>query len=132
MLSQLPFPRHLRRVVEVAAGHHERLDGTGYPKGLAADQLSTEARMMAIADIFEALTASDRPYKSAKPLSEALRIMARMRDERHIDPDLFEIFVCEGVYLSYAQRFLQPGQIDAVDIDALGLARTQTSTSASV
>ena len=118
MLRKLPFPRHLQRVPEIAAAHHEKLDGTGYPKGLVAAQLAPEARMLAIADIFEALTASDRPYKPGHKLSRALSIMAGMRDQRHIDADLFELFLRSGVYLDYARRFMRPEQIDAVDIEA--------------
>lgn len=116
MLSQLPFPKHLRTVPELAAGHHEKMDGTGYPKRLSGDDMSPQARMMAIADIFEALTAVDRPYKAGKTLSQALRIMAQMVVERHIDPELFELFLRSGVYRDYAERFLRPEQIDAVDL----------------
>jgi len=116
MLSQLPFPKHLRDVPEIAGGHHERLDGTGYPKRLRGEELSLQARMMAIADIFEALTARDRPYKKGKTLSEAIEIMARMRRERHIDSELFELFLTSGVYRRYAERFLHPAQIDEVNI----------------
>jgi HD-GYP domain-containing protein (c-di-GMP phosphodiesterase class II) len=115
MLSRLPLPRHLSQVVEIAGGHHEKMDGTGYPRRLRRDQMSWPARMMAIADIFEALTAADRPYKKGKPLSEALAIMARMRDEAHIDPDIFELFLSAGVYRTYAERYLRPEQIDAID-----------------
>ncbi len=117
MLSQLPFPKHLRSVPEIAGGHHEKMDGTGYPKGLTREQMSPVARMMAIADIFEALTAGDRPYKQGKTLSEALKIMSFMNKDRHIDPDLFELFLRSGVYLEYARRFIRPEQIDEVDID---------------
>ncbi len=119
MLSQLPFPKHLRSVPEIAGGHHERLDGTGYPKQLSAEDLSPQARMMAIADIFEALTARDRPYKKGKTLSEALRIMAKMREDRHIDGELFDLFLSAGVYRAYAERFLHPSQIDQVDVAGL-------------
>jgi HD-GYP domain-containing protein (c-di-GMP phosphodiesterase class II) len=115
MLAQLPFPKGLRRVPEYAGGHHEKMDGTGFPRGLRREQMSIPARMMAIADIFEALTAADRPYKKAKTLSDSMAIMARMRDAGHIDPELFELFVTSGVYLEYARRFLKPEQIDAVD-----------------
>jgi HD-GYP domain-containing protein (c-di-GMP phosphodiesterase class II) len=107
----------LRRVPEIAGGHHEKMDGAGYPKRLRREQMSLPARMMAIADIFEALTAIDRPYKSGKTLSEALRIMARMCEDQHIDPELFELFLRSGVYRQYAERFLQPQQIDAVRIE---------------
>lgn len=119
MLSHLPFPRHLREVPEIAGGHHEKMDGTGYPRGLTGEQMSPVARMMAIADIFEALTAADRPYKPAKSLSESLSIMARMRRDRHIDAELFELFLRSGTHLRYAERFLRPEQIDEVDIEAL-------------
>ncbi|MCX4219454.1 MULTISPECIES: HD domain-containing phosphohydrolase [Pseudomonas] len=115
MLSHLPFPGHLNSVAEIAGGHHEKMDGTGYPKRLKREDMSLPARMMAIADIFEALTAADRPYKKAKSLSEALGIMATMCREAHIDAELFGLFVRDGVYLQYATRFLDPRQIDAVD-----------------
>ncbi|UVS85779.1 HD domain-containing protein [Burkholderia glumae] len=116
MLSQLPFPRHLRNVPEIAGGHHEKIDGTGYPKGLRGDQMSPLARMMAIADIFEALTAGDRPYKRGKTLSEAISIMAAMQQAQHIDAGLFALFLRSGVYLDYARRFMSPEQIDEVDL----------------
>ena len=119
MLALLPFPKGLRRVPEYAGGHHEKMDGTGYPRGLRRDQMSIPARMMAIADIFEALTAADRPYKKAKPLSVAMKIMSTMKNDNHIDPDLFELFVETGVYREYAEKFLPPDQIDGVDHDAL-------------
>ncbi|MFT6579718.1 MAG: hypothetical protein ACJAU6_000135 [Alphaproteobacteria bacterium] len=116
MLEQLPFPKHLKRVPEIAGGHHEKMDGTGYPNGLTRDQMSWPARMMAIADIFEALTASDRPYKKAKKLSDCLQIMCFMKKDAHIDPDLFDLFLTSGVWREYADLFLDPAQIDAVDI----------------
>jgi hypothetical protein len=118
MLSRLPFPRHLRKVPEIAGGHHEKLDGTGYPRQLTHADLSVPARMVAIADIFEALTAADRPYKKGKTLAEAIRIMDAMRRDRHIDPDLFELFLTSGVYRRYAERYVRPSQIDDVDIAA--------------
>ncbi|MEI7638495.1 MAG: HD domain-containing phosphohydrolase [Syntrophus sp. (in: bacteria)] len=117
MLSQLPFPKHLKHVPEIAGGHHETMDGRGYPRRLRRDEMSTTARIMAIADIFEALTAVDRPYKHGKTLSEALRIMGSMKNDGHVDPVLFELFLRSGVYLRYAERFLQPEQIDAVNVD---------------
>ena len=116
MLEGLPFPPHLRRVAEYAGGHHEKMDGTGYPRGLKREHMSIPARVMAIADIFEALTAADRPYKPAKKLSEALKIMGFMVKDRHIDRDLFRLFLNSGVYKEYAERFLRPDQIDDVDI----------------
>lgn len=114
MLSQLPFPKHLRQVPELAGGHHEKMDGSGYPRRLHGEEMSTVARMMAIADIFEALTAVDRPYKKGKTLSETMAIMARMKQEGHIDPELFDLFLTSGVYRDYAERYLRPEQIDAV------------------
>ncbi|MCJ8206514.1 HD domain-containing phosphohydrolase [Pseudomonas sp. RGM2987] len=119
MLSQLPFPSHLDNVAEIAGGHHEKMDGSGYPKRLKREQMSLPARMMAIADIFEALTAADRPYKKAKKLSEALGIMATMCRDAHIDPELFELFIEERIYLRYAEQFLDPQQIDEVDPHSL-------------
>jgi HD-GYP domain-containing protein (c-di-GMP phosphodiesterase class II) len=115
MLESLPFPKQLKNVPEYAAGHHERMDGEGYPRGLTREQMSIPARIMAIADIFEALSAQDRPYKRGKPLSECLRIMGQMKADNHIDSDLFDIFVRERVYLDYAHRFLDPEQIDEID-----------------
>ncbi len=114
MLEALPWPKHLKNVPEYAGGHHERMDGKGYPKGLVREQMSVQARVMGIADIFEALTARDRPYKHGMKLSEAMRILENFRNNGHIDPDLFEVFVQQKVYLKYAQQFLDPGQIDAV------------------
>ncbi|TSA00254.1 MAG: GAF domain-containing protein [Rhodocyclaceae bacterium] len=115
MLEQLPWPKHLTRVPEYAGGHHERMDGKGYPKGLTREQMSLPARMMGIADIFEALTARDRPYKQGMKLSQAMGIMANFKKNGHIDPDLFDVFVKQGVYRRYAKQFLDPAQIDEVD-----------------
>jgi HD-GYP domain-containing protein (c-di-GMP phosphodiesterase class II) len=118
MLSRLPFPKHLRNVPEIAAGHHEKMDGTGYPRRLHREEMSPLARMMAIADIFEALTAIDRPYKKGKTISEAIKIMSLMKKDQHIDPDLFDLFLSSGAYREYAERFLRPEQIDNVDVAA--------------
>ena len=118
MLEQLPWPKHLKNVPEYAGGHHERMDGKGYPKGLTREQMSVPARVMGIADIFEALTARDRPYKPGMKLSQAMGIMHKFSLGGHIDPDLFDIFVRQGVYLRYAEQFLDPWQIDAVDPQA--------------
>jgi HD-GYP domain-containing protein (c-di-GMP phosphodiesterase class II) len=115
MLEQLPWPKHLRKVPEYAGGHHERMDGKGYPKGLRREQMSVQARVMGIADIFEALTARDRPYKRGKTLSESLEILGKFKLNGHIDPDLFDVFVRQKVYLKYAEKFLDPEQIDMVD-----------------
>jgi HD-GYP domain-containing protein (c-di-GMP phosphodiesterase class II) len=119
MLESLPYPKNLQRVPEYAGGHHERMDGKGYPKGLTQEQLSIPARMMGIADIFEALTACDRPYKKAKTLSESLFILGKMKQDNHIDADLFDLFIRQKIYLQYAEKFLEPGQIDEVDHQAI-------------
>ncbi|HET7729784.1 MAG TPA: HD domain-containing phosphohydrolase [Usitatibacter sp.] len=119
MLEALPWPRHLSNVPEYAGGHHERMDGKGYPRGLTREQMSVQARVMGIADIFEALTAKDRPYKKGKTLSESLAILGRMKMGGHVDPDLFDIFVREKIYLRYAREFLDPDQIDTVDESAI-------------
>ena len=116
MLERLPFPPNLRRVAEYAGTHHETLKGDGYPRRLSAEQLSVPARIMAIADIFEALTAADRPYKKAKTLSDSVQILAGFRDRGHIDPDLFALFLQSGVHRRYAERFLRPEQLDDFDV----------------
>jgi len=115
MLEQLPYPKNLKNVPEFAGGHHEKMDGTGYPKGIDENQMSTQAKIMAIADIYEALTAADRPYKDGKKLSMAMRIMGFMKNDYHIDEDLFEIFVKTGVYKKYAEDYVAKTQIDDVD-----------------
>lgn len=112
MLSQLPFPKKMRHVPEYAAAHHETLDGRGYPHGLDIRHLSLQSRILALADIFEALTAKDRPYKKGKTLAEAMQIMKAMVRDRHIDADLFDLFIREGIHLEYARRELSPQQID--------------------
>ncbi|OGA13664.1 MAG: phosphohydrolase [Betaproteobacteria bacterium RIFCSPLOWO2_02_FULL_63_19] len=119
MLEALPWPKHLRNVSEYAGGHHERMDGKGYPRGLMKEQMSVQARIMGIADIFEALTAKDRPYKHGKTLSESLKILGQFSLNGHIDPELFDIFVRRKVYLRYAEEFLDKRQIDAVDEAAI-------------
>ena len=115
MLESLPWPRHLTNVPEYAGGHHERMDGKGYPRGLTREQMSVQARCMGIADIFEALTAKDRPYKKGKTLSESLQILGRMKENHHVDPDLFDVFVRRKVYRRYAEMFLDKEQMDEVD-----------------
>ena len=117
MLEALPWPKHLTKVPEYAGGHHERMDGKGYPRGLTRDQMSVQARCMGIADIFEALTAKDRPYKKGKTLTESLNILGKMKLGQHVDPDLFDIFMWEKVYENYAKLYMAPEQIDDVDLD---------------
>ena len=119
MLEELPYPKNLKNIPEFAGGHHEKMDGTGYPKGLKADQISPQAKIMAIADIYEALTAADRPYKEGKKLSQAMRIMGFMKNDYHIDEDLFEIFVNSGVYKKYAEDHVASNQIDQIDEKAV-------------
>lgn len=126
MLERLPFPQYLRSVPEIAGGHHERMDGKGYPRQLTGEQMSVPARIMAIADIFEALTASDRPYKSGKSVSQALTIMASMVREQHIDADLFSLFIRSGIWREYAEKFLAPEQLD--EVDEVGLIASSRTT----
>lgn len=116
MLESLKYPKSLKRVPEYAGGHHERMDGKGYPRGLTREQMSVPARVIGIADVFEALTSKDRPYKKAKTLSESLTILGNMKVNNHIDPDLFDLFIREKLYLKYAEKFLEPEQIDEVDV----------------
>lgn len=119
MLESLPWPRHLRNVPEYAGGHHERMDGKGYPRGLTREQMSIPARIIGIADIFEALTAADRPYKKGKKLTEALAILGKLKVNNHIDPDLFDVFIREKVWLKFAHEFLDDEQIDEVDLSRI-------------
>jgi HD-GYP domain-containing protein (c-di-GMP phosphodiesterase class II) len=116
MLSKLPFPDHLKNVALIAGGHHEKMDGSGYPRAIAAEELPITARMLVIADIFEALTASDRPYKKRKTLSQSIKIMNFMVKDNHIDPEIFKLFLSSGVYLQYAKKYLLADQIDELDI----------------
>lgn len=119
MLDQLPYPEHLKNVPIIAGSHHERIDGKGYPLELAGEQIPLQGRIIAVADVFEALTASDRPYKEAKPLSLALKIMANMVKDKHLDRELFDLFLTTGVYSQYATEYLPSQQIDIVDIDSI-------------
>src|SRR5690606_49122 len=116
MLNSLPLPAHLKRVPHIAGTHHEKMDGTGYPRRLGKQDLGIPERVIMIADIFEALTAADRPYKDAKTLSESIAIMTNMARTGHIDPDLFRLFLRSGAYLAYSRQFLDPAQLDEVDV----------------
>lgn len=116
MLERLPFPSSMKNIPSIAGGHHEKMDGTGYPMGLKAEEMPLTARIMAIADIFEALTSSDRPYKKAKTLSESINIMSFMAKDQHIDAQLFKLFLTSGIYQQYAEQFMAAEQIDSVDI----------------
>lgn len=115
MLKNLPFPPELSKIVEYAGAHHERVDGKGYPNGLTGDQMSIPAKIMAIADVYEALTAKDRPYKEPKKLSEVLQIMRDMKNSGHLDPDLYNLFIRSGVYLDYANEYIDKNQIDEIN-----------------
>ncbi len=114
MLESLPYPKSLRNVPAYAQAHHDRMDGKGYPKGLTKKEIPLQGRIIAIADIFEAMTARDRPYKKGKTLMEALSDLGSMKQEGHIDPDLFNVFINEKVYLRYAEKYLSPAQIDEI------------------
>ena len=119
ILDALPFPKHLSKVSEYALGHHEKLDGTGYPRGLTKEQMSVPARLMAITDIFEALSAVDRPYKKAKPVSECLFILGTMVEKNHLDPDIFAVFIESGLYKNYISEYANPEQLDDIDLNNL-------------
>ncbi|MGL4735524.1 MAG: HD-GYP domain-containing protein, partial [Enterovibrio sp.] len=129
LLNRLPYPTHLKRIPEIAGGHHERLDGKGYPYGLDKSQLTIDTRIIALADVFEALTAADRPYKSAKSLSNSLKILAKMANEQHIDKDLLKLFIEQKIYFRYAQMFLAQEQQDEVDEEALLATLTESDNS---
>ncbi|NRA39734.1 MAG: phosphohydrolase, partial [Planctomycetes bacterium] len=119
MLESLPYPKHLTRVPEFAGGHHERMDGKGYPRGLTRDQMSVQARIMGIADIFEALTSRDRPYKVPMTLSTSLTILSKMKMEGHIDPDIFDIFLASDIWKNYSIQYLDDNQRDDIDVTSL-------------
>lgn len=116
MLENLPFPPELARVPRYASTHHETLKGSGYPRKLSAEDLSIPERILVVADIFEALTAADRPYKKAKPVSVAVDILHKMALDQHLDIEIFKLFLSSGIYLEYAHKFLDPKQIDTVDV----------------
>ena len=116
MLAQLPYPRELQRIPAIAGNHHEKMDGSGYPHGMTGDDMGILEKVMVIADIFEALTAVDRPYKRPKLLSECISILGDMRDKGQIDNDLFELFLVSGTYLVYGKKYLRPDQCDEVDV----------------
>ena len=119
MLESLPYPKHLTRVPEFAGGHHEKMDGSGYPNKLRRADMSVQARMIAIADVFEALTASDRPYKKAMPLSQSLKILGQMKVDNHVDADLFDVFINEKIYLQYAEKYLNKDKIDEINFEEI-------------
>jgi hypothetical protein len=112
MLNELPFPKKHAMVAEYAAGHHEKLDGSGYFRHLSKDELPLQSRIMAVADIFEALTAKDRPYKKPMKLSQALEILSFLKKDGHIDPDIHDLVISSNLLLEYAKAFMNPDQID--------------------
>ncbi len=112
MLSQLPFPKELSEVPQIAASHHERMDGKGYPRGLKGEEMLIQSRILVIADVFESISAPDRPYRKPAPLSQVFKFMKEMVDEGHLDPVLFDVFLKKKVYLQYAHRYLMPEQLD--------------------
>ena len=117
MLHSLPWPGHLQRVPDIAGNHHETLNGNGYPRKLGENKLGIPERIVAIADVFEALTAPDRPYKEAKKLSEALNILAAMVKKRHLDRNVFALFLRSGIYLEYAKKYMIPELIDPISVE---------------
>ena len=120
MLERLPYPKKLRRIPEYAGAHHEKLDGSGYPDGKTEEELPMQARIMALADVFEALTAEDRPYKPGKKLSEAMKIMGFMVKDYHIDARIFRLFIQSGLAKKYAKEHVKPKQIDYLEYDLEG------------
>ncbi len=128
ILNALPFPPQLRRVPEYATGHHEKMDGTGYPRGVFAGDMSVPARIMAVADVFEALTAIDRPYKQPKKLSEVMFIMGKMKEQHHLDPEVFDLFITSGIYRKYAEQQLPAELVDPVDEQKLLAIKPPTLT----
>jgi HD-GYP domain-containing protein (c-di-GMP phosphodiesterase class II) len=131
MLEKMHFPKHLQRIPEMAVNHHEKMDGTGYPRGLKKEEMSIEARLMGVADVFEALTAKDRPYKRGKTLSEALKIMGQMKLNNHIDADIFDVFLRKKIYLNYAKSHMDDYQIDNVDLKDIPGYNADSSSSSS-
>ena len=122
ILKRLPFPKHLAKVPEFAGSHHEKMDSTGYPYGLSGDKLPLQSRILALADVYEALTAVDRPYRGPMKISHALKILEAMKNDKHIDPELLNLFIESGVYLDYAKKRLKPEQIDAKNLSVEDLS----------
>lgn len=116
ILERLKFPKKYKDIPQIAGNHHEKLNGKGYPRGLKDEEISFESRILAIADIFEALTASDRPYKKANPLSLAMKILYNMAKDGELDKELVKFFYNSGLYMEYAKKLLPKSSIDEVDI----------------
>ena len=124
MLKQLPFPRKLAMVPEYAGSHHEKPDGSGYPRHLSEKDLPLQSRIMAVADIFDALIAKDRPYKKPMNLSKVMKIMGFMQKDKHIDQDIYDLFIKSGIYYHHAKKEMDPNLIDqpARSDDSVGQA----------
>ena len=104
MLKQIPFTKKLKNIPDFAGAHHEFINGKGYPLGLKGDEIPFEGKLMAVTDIAEALTASDRPYKKAMPLETVYRILRSMAEKGELDPSLVELFIEKEVYKLYQER----------------------------
>lgn len=117
ILNKLPFPKKYKQIPQISGNHHEKINGKGYPQGLKGDEISFEARILAVADVFEALTASDRPYKKGNPLSSAMKILYFMAKDDDLDREIVKFFYNSGLYLEYAKKLLPPEYIDEVTTD---------------
>ena len=117
LLKEIPFPNNLKDVPTIASNHHEKLDGSGYPLGKKDNDLSFQSRILGFSDIFEALTAPDRPYKKANTLSESLDIMYEMCIRGKIDKEIFKVFLDKKLYMKYAHKHIHKNQIDKIDIN---------------
>ena len=115
LLDKLPYPKHLNKVPFYAGCHHEKINGKGYPNGYKGDELPLQARVIALADVFEGLTASDRPYKEGYKLSKAMNILKYMTLDNELDKDIFNLFIKQKVYLKYAEENINPSQIDKIN-----------------
>jgi len=112
ILNAVNWPEYLKNVPDIAGAHHKKLDGGGYPEDIEYKELSLQARILAVADVFEALSAPDRPYKKPKKLSECVKILGFMVKDKHLDKDIIDIFINSGAILEYAKKYLLKSQID--------------------
>ena len=115
LLDKLPYPKHLNKVPFYAGCHHEKINGKGYPNGYKGDELPLQARVIALADVFEGLTAPDRPYKEGYKLSKAMNILKYMTLDNELDKDIFNLFIRQKIYLKYAEENINPSQIDKIN-----------------
>ena len=112
LLEELPFPKNQKDVPFIASSHHEKLNGKGYPRGLDENEIPLTVRILTLADVFEALTSSDRPYKEPKKLSQVVRILGFTVKDGEMDPDLVDFFLNEKMHIEYAKEHLKPEMID--------------------